>query len=76
MWAGSYGNKGVIRRDYEALDRILPGRIRSAEEWLVAEDARGRKEGLGSLWDRIQADALRPVMKTGEDRLLGKALTL
>jgi hypothetical protein len=28
-------NKGVLRRDYEMLDRILPGRVKSIGEWMV-----------------------------------------
>ena len=76
MWADSCANEGIIRRDYEALDEVFPGRFSSAEEWLRAEDRRGKEVGLGSLWERIQPGALRPAMKTGEDRLQGKQLTL
>jgi hypothetical protein len=28
------GNKGVIQRHYEFLDRILPGRVKSIPEWM------------------------------------------
>lgn len=34
IYRASGGNKGIIQRDYEALDRILPGRVRSVEEWM------------------------------------------
>lgn len=72
MWKYSGGNKGVIRRDYRLLDEIHPHRIRSAEEFFRREDARGREEGLGGLWDRVQEKNLKPILKIGEDRRRGK----
>ncbi|KAJ9653821.1 hypothetical protein H2198_007049 [Neophaeococcomyces mojaviensis] len=30
----SAGNKGIIKRDYGMLDKILPDRVRSVEEWM------------------------------------------
>ena len=72
MWKHSTGNEGVIERDYKLLDEIFPGRIRSAEEWFRREDEKGRKEGKGGLWDRVQAGNLKPVLKLGEDGRKGK----
>lgn len=66
----SGGNRGVIKRDYELLDRIHPGRIKSAEEWFRLEDERGRKAGLGGLYER--ALDLKPVLKVAEDGRKGK----
>ncbi|KAK5720910.1 hypothetical protein LTR15_006872 [Elasticomyces elasticus] len=34
IWQLSGGDKPLIRRDYAFLDEILPGRIKSVEEWL------------------------------------------
>lgn len=34
LYQRSAGNKGVIRRDYEMLDRILPTRVKSIQEWM------------------------------------------
>jgi hypothetical protein len=34
LYRASGGNKGLMTRDYELLDRILPGRVRSVEEWM------------------------------------------
>lgn len=34
LYKASAGNKGLIRRDYELLDRILPSRVKSVEEWM------------------------------------------
>lgn len=34
MYQASAGNKGVVVRDYELLDRILPDRVRSVGEWM------------------------------------------
>lgn len=72
MWKYSGGNKGVIQRDYKLLDEIHPTRIRSAEEYFRQEDARGKRLGLGSLWDRVQKKNLKPILKIGEDRRQGR----
>ncbi|KAH0844153.1 hypothetical protein AYO21_02094 [Fonsecaea monophora] len=72
MWKYSGRNEGVIRRDYKLLDEIHPARIRSAEEFFRKEDTRGQKLGLGSLWDRVQPENLKPVLKLGEDRRKGR----
>lgn len=34
LWKHSAGNKGVVTRDYDQLDRILPDRVKSVEEWM------------------------------------------
>src|ERR1700761_4930151 len=34
LYRASGGNKGIIKRDYEFLDRILPGRVKSLGEWM------------------------------------------
>lgn len=62
----------VLERDYALLDEIHPGRVRSAEEWFRREEERGRKEGKGGLWERVQRENLRPVLKIGEDGRRGK----
>jgi len=72
MWKYSGGNEGVVKRNYKLLNEIHPGRIRSAEEWFRREDERGRKAGLGGLWERVQKEKLRPVLKVAEDRRTGK----
>ncbi|EXJ92482.1 hypothetical protein A1O3_01034 [Capronia epimyces CBS 606.96] len=72
MWKYSGGNKGVIRRDYKLLDEIYPDRIKTAEDFFRREDDRGRKAGLGSLWDRVQEENLKPVLKLAEDRRRGR----
>ena len=35
LYQRSAGNKGLLTRDYELLDRILPGRVKSIQEWMV-----------------------------------------
>ena len=35
LYQRSAGNKGLLTRDYELLDRILPGRVKSIGEWMV-----------------------------------------
>ncbi|KAH0837609.1 hypothetical protein AYO21_10995 [Fonsecaea monophora] len=44
LYRNSADNKGVIQRDYALLDRILPDRVKSAEEWMkkVGYDATRR----------------------------------
>jgi hypothetical protein len=44
LYKSSADNKGLIQRDYVLLDRILPDRVKSAEEWMRKNnyDAVGR----------------------------------
>jgi hypothetical protein len=70
LWRDSGNNQGVVRRDYELLDRIHPSRIRTAEEWFRLEDDKSRKAGLGGLWERV--NNLRPVLKDSEDGVRGR----
>jgi hypothetical protein len=72
IWQRSGGNKGLITRDYKLLDEILPGRIKTAEEWFRREEEKGQKAGLGSLWERIQEGNLKPVLKNSEEKRLGR----
>lgn len=69
-WRASGENKGVVQRDYNLLDEIFPGRIKSAEEFFRREEEKGRKNGQGGLWERIQN--LRPILKLSEDGRQGK----
>jgi hypothetical protein len=65
---------GVIKRDYALLDEIHPNRIRSVEAWLRHEDALGRAQGKGSLWERVQPEHMHkaaPLLKLTEDRRKG-----
>lgn len=73
-WKYSWGNndKSVVKRDYGLLDQINPQRIKSAEEWLRKEEEKGRKEGKGGLWDRVQKENLKPVLKIAEDKRRGR----
>jgi hypothetical protein len=63
---------GVLDRDYKLLDEIHPTRIRSAEEFFRREDANGRAQGEGGLWERIQKENLKPILKLSEDGRKGK----
>ncbi|GFF49162.1 nmrA-like family domain-containing protein 1 [Aspergillus udagawae] len=72
MWKFSGNNLGVVRREYALLDEIFPGRIRTAEQWFRKEDQRGRDQGLGGLWERVQASNLRPILKIAEDGRRGR----
>lgn len=62
----------IVKRDYALLDEIHPNRIKSAEEWFRLEDRKGREEGKGTLWERVQADRLTPILKLSEDNRKGK----
>lgn len=64
IWRASGYNKGVIRRDYAQLDRIFPGRIRTAEEFLRRQDEQLRKKG-SSLWQKMIDN--KPILKIHED---------
>jgi hypothetical protein len=68
MWIHSGRNQGVIQRDYALLDEIHPHRIRTAEQWLRIEEEKGRKEGKGSLWERVQPKNQKGILKLQEDR--------
>lgn len=74
MWRYSHGNdeKAVIKRDYKLLDEIFPGRSKTAEEWFRREDAKGKQDGRGGLWQRIQKQNLKPILKLGEDKRQGR----
>lgn len=73
-WKHSWNNDegAVIRRDYGLLDDIHPGRIRSAEEWFKLEEEKGKAQGKGGLWDRVQKENLRPILKLAEDKRRGR----
>lgn len=72
MFQHSGGNTGVLKRDYKLLDEIHPNRIRSAEEFFRRENERGIREGLGTLWERVQPDRLAHILKLSEDGRAGK----
>ncbi len=63
----------IITRDYELLDEIHPGRIRSAEEWIRRQDQRARDAGTETIWDRVQPGNLpgRLILKLSEDHRRG-----
>ena len=44
LYRNSKGNRGVITRNYDLLDRILPDRIRSTEEWMRKIEYTGEKK--------------------------------
>ncbi|CZR62679.1 related to nitrogen metabolic regulation protein nmr [Phialocephala subalpina] len=62
----------LLERDYGLLDEIHPNRIKSAEEWFRREDEQGKKDGRGGLWDRVQKENLKPILKLSEDGRKGK----
>lgn len=64
----------IIARDYDLLDEIHPNRIKSVEQWLRREDERGKEDGRGSLWERVQPENLQrhSILKVGEDMRQGK----
>lgn len=64
LWRASGYNSGIIRRDYLQLDRIFPGRIRTAEEFLRRKDEQLTKQG-SSLWETMMNN--EPILKVHED---------
>lgn len=62
----------VLKRNYELMDEIHPNRIKSAEEWFRMEDKKGRAQGKGTLWERVQPNNLKPILKISEDGRKGK----
>ncbi|WP_266064102.1 NmrA family NAD(P)-binding protein [Brucella intermedia] len=59
----------IIRRDYALLDKIHPGRIRSAEEWIRRQEQQAKQAGTETLWERVQPGNLpeRLILKLSED---------
>ena len=49
LYRSSAGNKGLITRDYTLLDRILPDRLASAEDWFRKVSYTGERKQL--FWD-------------------------
>ncbi|KAL3477179.1 NAD(P)-binding protein [Aspergillus californicus] len=72
LWKHSGHNQGIVRRDYKLLDEIHPNRIRSAEQWFREMNARGIGDGSGSLWEKVQPENLKPILKLAEDGMQGK----
>jgi NmrA-like family protein len=64
----SIGNVGPCARDYEQLDKIYPGRIKTAEEFFRREDEKARQSGRGSLWDSVVNEQTVNVLKRHEDK--------
>jgi hypothetical protein len=62
----------VVKRDYALLDEIHPHRIKSAEDWFRREDRLGRELGKGGLWERVQPENRKPILKIGEDMRTGR----
>ena len=46
IYRSSGGNKGIVQRDYDLLDKILPDRIRSVEEWMRKVGFTGEKKSV------------------------------
>lgn len=64
LWRSSGHNQGIIRRDYNLLNKIFPGRIKSAEEFLRRQDEELRKNG-SSLWEKMVDN--KPILKLHAD---------
>jgi hypothetical protein len=72
VWRNSRkgAEQGLIKRDYKLLDEIHPGRVRSVEQFFTREDERLRTEGT-SLWEAVQPEGLKPILKLFEDGFRG-----
>jgi hypothetical protein len=47
IYRGTYrNNTGILTRDYAFLDRILPGRVKSLEEWMMKVGYTGEAKSL------------------------------
>lgn len=46
LYKASAGNKGLIRKDYEFLDGILPDRVKSVKEWMEKTEYQGEKKSV------------------------------
>ncbi|KAF7890208.1 hypothetical protein EAF00_008523 [Botryotinia globosa] len=64
----------VLERDYKLLDEIHPGRMRSAEDFFRREEENLRKESGGKtgLWERVQKENMKYILKLSEDGRKGK----
>jgi hypothetical protein len=71
LWKDSGKNEGIIKRDYKLLDEIHPNRIRTVEQWFRMINDQGIKDGRGSLWERVQPENMRPILKLAEDGMKG-----
>ena len=50
LWRYSGGNRGIIQRDYDLLDKILPNRVRTVREWMEKVNYDGRPRRLLKDW--------------------------
>jgi hypothetical protein len=66
VWRHARRDGGLVKRDYKLLDEILPGRIRSAEEFFAREEEKAKREGT-SLWEKVQPGNIKPILKLAED---------
>jgi hypothetical protein len=57
LYRASGGNEGLITRDYALLDRILPGRVRSVEEWMRKTGYDGSKTLVLKTFDDVGSKA-------------------
>lgn len=71
LWKDSGKNQGMIKRDYKILDEVHPNRIRTVEQWFWVINDQGIKDGRGSLWERVQPENMRPILKLAEDGMKG-----
>jgi hypothetical protein len=44
LYKASAGNTGLIRRDYEFLDKILPNRVKTVGEWMKKANYTGERD--------------------------------
>lgn len=50
IWKYSGGNVGIITRDYDLLDEILPQRVRTVKEWMIKVGYTGEPKRLLKDW--------------------------
>jgi uncharacterized protein YbjT (DUF2867 family) len=46
VYQKSAGNKGILQVDYEQLDKLLPDRLKSVEEWMRKENYTGERKNI------------------------------
>jgi len=64
--------KPVWHTDYDFLDSVYPGRVRSLEEWIRRRDEQLRAQGKGGIWESVQPENIKPILKLSEDGAKGK----